>query len=74
VLDDTIVARALVIAPLEYASALTTEKRMKDLGHSVLTLEDIRSCMDTLYITNYSEPLKVQKVEQMESTKSVFST
>jgi hypothetical protein len=29
VLEETIVARALVVAPIKYASALTAEKRRK---------------------------------------------
>jgi hypothetical protein len=48
VLDDTIIARALVIAPLEYASALTAEKRMKEMGHSLLSLCGLPSRTPTL--------------------------
>jgi hypothetical protein len=52
--EDTFVARALVLAPSEYASALTAEKRIMEISGETLTLDDIRASMDTLYMTNYS--------------------
>jgi hypothetical protein len=55
VLKDTINARALVVAPIEYASDLTAEKRIKENSHSTLPLDDVRSSMDTQYSTNYSD-------------------
>jgi hypothetical protein len=57
--DDAFVARALVLAPTEYASTLTAEKRMKKLYDETLTLEDMRASMDTIFTTNYSETAKV---------------
>jgi hypothetical protein len=55
---DTFVARALVIAPIEYASALTAEKRIKEITNKALTLDDVRSSMDTLFTTNFSDTAK----------------
>jgi hypothetical protein len=49
--EDTFVARALVLAPSEYASALTAEKRIMEISGETLTLDDIRASMDTLYTT-----------------------
>jgi hypothetical protein len=56
--EDTFVARALVIARIEYASALTAEKSMKEITNKALTLDDIRSSMDTLFMTNFSDTAK----------------
>jgi hypothetical protein len=52
--EDTFVARALVFAPSEYASALTAENRSTEISGETLTLDDIRASMDTLYTTSYS--------------------
>jgi hypothetical protein len=66
VFEETNVARALVVALIEFARFLTAEKRIMETSHSTLTLDEVRSSMDTLHSTNYSEPAKAEN-KQSES-------
>jgi hypothetical protein len=70
VLEETIVACALVVAPIVYASALTAEKCMREICHAKLTLDDVRSSMDTLYSTNYLASAKAAN-KQSDSAQEV---
>jgi hypothetical protein len=74
--EDTFVARALVIAPIEYASALTGEKRTKEITNKALTLDDVRSSMDTLFTTNFSDTAKAvtQNSDTSQEIRLHFNT